>query len=240
MAIERKNRGEVVAMAGFDTNASNRIVNEVRAYWEGLRQGQDVPMRSDIDPRGIENALEYAFIVERIARGMARLRLAGMHLNDLMGMEVRGMPLSAMFAPIGRKRLAEALASCFDGPNVVEMTLEAETGMGKPPMTAKLILLPLKSDLGDINRAIGCLVSEGQIGRTPRRFDMCSMSLSPVVAGASVQRRLPELVTPMVPVAAPAEAGAELKTDELLAEEPNKLEHLSPVERRAMIRLVQD
>ena len=54
-----------------------------------------MPRRAEIDPRGIENALEYAFILERIAPGMARIRLAGIHLSDLMGMEVRGMPLTS-------------------------------------------------------------------------------------------------------------------------------------------------
>ena len=34
-----------------------------------------------------------------------------------------------------------------------------------------MLLLPLKSDLGDTSRALGCLVSDGKIGRTPRRFD---------------------------------------------------------------------
>ncbi|MEM1421046.1 MAG: PAS domain-containing protein, partial [Pseudomonadota bacterium] len=53
----------------------------VEAYWEGLRAGRLVPRRADVDPRGIDQALEYSFILERIAPGMARFRLAGMHLN---------------------------------------------------------------------------------------------------------------------------------------------------------------
>lgn len=240
-------------MAGFDKSSGNRVVSEVRAYWEALRQGRDVPMRSDIDPRGIENALEYAFIVERIAPGMARFRLAGMHLNDLMGMEVRGMPLTAMFAPVGRKRIAEALEACFNGPNVVEMTLEAESGVGKPPMTAKLILLPLKSDLGDVNRAIGCLVSDGPIGRTPRRFELRSVSLSPVVAGASVQRGLPQAVAPVIAGFTETPAGFQpmprqtgLTTVGAIpggmqspAAQKRITEGLSPEERRAMMRVVR-
>ena len=247
------NLGKVVAMAGFDKGPGHRVMAEVRAYWEALRKGRDVPVRSDIDPRGIENALEHAFIIERIAPGMARFRLAGMHLNDLMGMEVRGMPLTAMFSPVGRKRVAEALEACFNGPNVVEMTLEAESGIGKPPMTAKLLLLPLKSDLGDVNRAIGCLIADGQIGRTPRRFELRTVSLSPVVAGASVQRGTPEPVAPVIAgfsetpagfqpaprKSGPTTVGANPGAMSVTAAQKRVTENLSPQERRAMMRVVR-
>jgi len=243
----------VISMAGFEKAHGVRISAALRAYWEALRKGRDVPMRSEIDPRGIETALEYAFIIERIAPGMARLRIAGMHLNDLMGMEVRGMPLTALFAPIGRKTVAEALEACFNGPNVVEMVLQAETGMGKPPMSARLILLPLKSDLGDVNRALGCLIADGQIGRTPRRFEVTAVSLSPVVAGAPVPCSLPEPVTPIIAQAsttadsprpqprlqAPSRPDfKELDLQSASQKASQKAAPLTPEERRAMMRIV--
>ncbi len=71
------------------------MLAEVRAYWEGLRVAGDLPRRDQIDPRGIAGALENTFLLERVAPGIARFRLAGMQLHDLMGMDVRGMPLSA-------------------------------------------------------------------------------------------------------------------------------------------------
>ncbi len=81
----RKHGGNVITMSGYQQETRFRALSQVEAYWEGLRQGRDVPMRSDIDPRGIEDALEYAFILERIAPGLARLRVAGSHLSDVMG-----------------------------------------------------------------------------------------------------------------------------------------------------------
>ena len=256
---------KVISLAGVNKGPGNRVMAEVRAYWEALRDGRDVPMRSDIDPRGIENALEYAFILERIAPGMARFRLAGMHLNELMGMEVRGMPLTAMFAPVGRKRIAEAMEACFTGVSVVEMVLQAETGVGKPPMTAKLLILPLKSDLGDVNRAIGCLIAEGPIGRTPRRFEAVSVSVVPVVAGASVQRSLPQPVSPVMKGFAESGKGfapaprietprietgrVETRLDATRLEAARlelterraaaEVKSLSPEERRAMLRVIR-
>ena len=70
-----------------------RILADLRSYWDSLRKGRAVPDRADVEPKGIRRALDYAFILERIAPGAARFRLAGRHLVDLMGMEVRGMPV---------------------------------------------------------------------------------------------------------------------------------------------------
>ncbi|MGB3177713.1 MAG: PAS domain-containing protein [Albidovulum sp.] len=159
-------------------------ISEVRGYWEALRDGRQAPFRSEIDPRGIERSLEYAFVLERVAPQVARFRLAGMHLSDLMGMEVRGMPITAFFAPNARAQLAQSVEAVFSGPNTAEILLEAETAFGKPSLQAKLLILPLRSDLGDVTRALGCLVSDGQIGRTPRRFNISECRMEPIPSGA--------------------------------------------------------
>ena len=174
----------VVALNGARPAMRFPVLAEVRAYWEALRNDRPVPKRSEIDPRGIERALENTFLLERIAPGMARFRLAGMHLNDLMGMEVRGMPLTSFFTPAGREQLTLILETVFAGPGIVELSLLGERGIGKPVLEAKLLILPLRSDLGDITRALGCLESFGPIGREPRRFDIVSLK-STAIARAS-------------------------------------------------------
>ena len=178
--------GNVVSLSNYQTNIQFPVIREVEAYWEGLRHGRHLPLRSEVDPRGIERALEYAFILERIAPGIARFRLAGMHLNDLMGMEVRGMPITAFFRPESRKSISLALEHLFEKPQKIEMDLSAERGIGKPPLDARLLMLPLRSDLGDVSRALGCLVTVGQIGRTPRRFEVREGSYSDLTTQAPV------------------------------------------------------
>ncbi|MFI0395155.1 PAS domain-containing protein [Paracoccus jiaweipingae] len=162
------------------------ICNRLRDHWCGLRQGAAVPERSQIQPQAIRPLLDYAFILERIAPGAARFRLAGRHLVDLMGMEVRGMPLCAMMNPTSRGRLADILESVFKAPQIAELMLDSPADYGRPALTGRLLLLPLRSDLGDITRALGCLVAEGQMGRAPRRFDLSDTALSPVITGAKV------------------------------------------------------
>jgi len=164
----------VIDMTSFLHDHRHPSIREVEAYWQGLRAGRLVPRRSEVDPRGIERSLEFAFILERIAPGLARMRIAGSHLSDLMGMEVRGMPLSTFFDPAGRNLFGDVLEQVFSAPATAELVLNAERGIGKPAIDARMILLPLKSDLGDISRALGCLSTQGTIGRTPRRFEIVS------------------------------------------------------------------
>ncbi|SLN40657.1 PAS domain protein [Aquimixticola soesokkakensis] len=206
-------------------------LKEVEAYWEGLRKGRPVPARSDIDPRGMQSALEYAFILERIAPGVARFRLAGMHLTDLMGMEVRGMPLTAMFTPESRTKIAAALEAVFEGPQISQITLTGERGIGRGPLEAQLLLCPLKSDLGDVNRVLGCFQSHGAIGRQPRRFDVSEVIARDILSDSAT----PDL-TPQGTID-PAEAPRPTRTPQGFAEAKRGF---GPERARPPLRLVHN
>ena len=156
------------------------MIAEVRGYWEGLRKGNALPRRDQIDPRGLRGALQGTFLLERIAPGVGRLRIAGMNFADLLGMDGRGMPLSALFDPMSRSRLGNLLDACFLRPAVLEMTMVSETGLGRPALSARMILLPVACDDGRSEMALGCLALSGQIGRQPRRMGIAAASCSPV------------------------------------------------------------
>lgn len=147
-----------------------QALQDVRAYWEAMRQGGRLPRRDDINPRGMASALEQVFLVEQIAPTHGRLRLAGMGLSDLLGMDVRGMPVTALLEPVARAQLSEALGGLFRGDHILDLWLEAERGIGRPPLTARMLLLPLIGSHGEPDLALGCLCSKGSIGRAPRRF----------------------------------------------------------------------
>lgn len=147
-------------------------IAQVRAYWEGLRDEGGIPLRAQINPRGLESALSSTFLIERVAPGIARFRIAGMEFADVMGVEVRGLPLSAMFTPTARPALTEALEQVFARPATLALDLVATAGLGRPAMTARLIVLPLLDDAGQCTLALGCLGLTGNIGRSPRRFDI--------------------------------------------------------------------
>ena len=182
-----------VTMVDFRRAQRFEGIAALEAYWQSVRGERMVPLRSDIDPRGIESALDFSFIVERVTAGVVRFRLAGSQLNELMGMDVRGMPITSFFGASSRAELLDAIEHVFDGPEVVEMKLESAEGAGKPAMTGQMILLPLKSDLGDISRAIGCFPTRGPMGRAPRRFELSGgiqrRPLRDTEATAVIQRR---------------------------------------------------
>lgn len=215
---------------------------QLRAYWEALRGLRLVPLRSELDPRGIQSALEHTFVIERISPQAARIRLAGIRLNALMGLELRGMPLTAMFTPAGRERLAQMTEACFSQPAIVSADLQAETGFGRPALGARLLMLPLRSDLGDISRALGCLVTTGEIGRSPRRFSVLAERIQPLQGLAQGETRAdplrlaqpqpqPMMLPPGLAASQSPFAGPDGAT--------RPLAQLSPEERRALLRVVR-
>lgn len=156
-------------------------LSQLDAYWNGLRGNRLMPQRSEIDPRGLKGCLEYCFVLERIAPGLARMRVAGSHLGDLMGMEVRGMPISSFLSPDSRDPFGQALEEVFEVPCTATIELSSETGLGRPPLAGRMILMPVRSDLGDVSRILGGFVTDGSdMGRAPRRFNVDHISLTPI------------------------------------------------------------
>jgi hypothetical protein len=192
---EEERRAGVVELSDRARDLRYPMLGRVERYWTALRGARLAPARSEVDPRRIEDALEYAFILERIAPGMARFRLAGMHLNDLMGMEVRGMPLTTFFEPEARREVGEALEAVFERPAITRLDLGGEVGFGRTALEGRMLLLPLKSDFGEVTRVLGCLGTHGRIGRTPRRFHVTGAQVEPLAPG-------------LAPVPAGAPAGA--------------------------------
>ena len=170
-------------------------IQRVEAYWESLRRGRLVPLRSEIDPRGLSGVLENAFVLERIAAGLARFRVAGSQFTKMMGMEVRGMPISAAFTPDGRTKLSDALEAVFAEPACVTLDCVSETGIGRPPLSARMVLLPLRCDLGEVSRVLGALALDGEVGRTPRRLDVAGIEHR-TLTGYAEAPVIPARVTP--------------------------------------------
>ncbi|WP_431299938.1 PAS domain-containing protein [Tabrizicola sp. BL-A-41-H6] len=144
----------------------------VRGYWEALRTDGGIPLRAAIDPRGLSGALDRVFLAERIGAGLAQVRLSGTRVNELSGMDVRGLPLSCLFHPDARGELSRVVEGVFKGPRGAELHLTARKELGRPLLAARLLLLPLLDRAGDCTLLLGCIDIGGEIGRAPRRFDI--------------------------------------------------------------------
>lgn len=161
--------------------AQNPAAERLEAYWSDLaRKAGGVPRRADIDPRAIDTGLSDIFLIERIAPGLARFRVAGTGLSELMNMDVRGMPLSTFILPADREEFAAALTALFERPAKLRLGLRGAPGLGQPRLTGRMLLLPLCDDAGAVSRAIGCLVTSGSAGRAPRRFRLTGTRVAPV------------------------------------------------------------
>ncbi|WP_027243904.1 PAS domain-containing protein [Leisingera daeponensis] len=191
---------KVVSMNRFRKGGPLSPLRQAEAYWTALRRGDDVPSRSQIDPRGLENILSHTFILERIAPGIARFRLAGSLVNGMAGMEVRGMPITAFFTTDARKQLSSAMEHMFETPAIVELELQIEAPRLRTPREARMLMLPLRSDLGDISRVLGVLVADDGETVTSQRFSISSIEMRAVskatgTAGFKAKPR-PDAATP--------------------------------------------
>ncbi|MDO9637668.1 MAG: PAS domain-containing protein [Pseudotabrizicola sp.] len=180
---------------GSDHRGPGRIAG-LRAYWEALRSGDHLPRRDRVDPRGLADALEHSFLIERIAPGIARFRIAGTAYNDLMGMDVRGMPLSCLFLGASRDRLPLDLERVFRAPSILTLDLRAEVGLIRSGLTGRMQILPMLDQDGAATLAIGCLDLTGTIGRAPRRFEVTQAALEPLTTTTPVQDSTPALPQP--------------------------------------------
>lgn len=176
--------GKVLHLDRFRTAQSQSPLRQAEAYWTALCGETDVPKRSRIDPRGLVGALPYAFIAERIAPGIARFRLAGQKISASVGTEVAGMPISALFSGAARPQLAEHLEHVFTAPAIAELTLHRKLRFARKPVVSHMLLLPLRSEFGAIDRALGILLDQNP-GDKPLSvsFDIAAATFRPIGSG---------------------------------------------------------
>jgi hypothetical protein len=151
-------------------------LNELEQYWSSLPRTRGVPLRKDVDPVAMGALLEDSFILERVAPGVARIRVAGRNIAKLVGIEPRGLPLTAVLLPDARAAMVYYIEAAFNGPSIVELPLESPRAVGQPQLQGKIMLLPLRDDHGRVSRVLGVLVMSGRRGIGGRRFKNCDRS----------------------------------------------------------------
>ncbi|MFQ1702618.1 PAS domain-containing protein [Loktanella agnita] len=146
------------------------VLQSLEKYWQALRHAQRIPSRNDIEPSQIDRALPHAFILQRVAPGIARMRVAGQQLHDLLKMDARGMPISTFFVPDARDQLAGLIEAAFTEPAIICAPLTSPGSLVRPSLTGNMMLLPLRDDKGETSRILGAIVTDGPASTRPRRF----------------------------------------------------------------------
>ena len=142
---------------------------KLKSYWDTLRDGRIAPYRAELDPRRFDDVLAHMFILEQLSPNQVRVRLGGQDLCEMMGMEVRGMPPEAFVDAPHRADFQRHLTTVLAGPAVCELDLGAVDARGRP-MEARMLLLPLRSDFGEVSRILGCVVTDRKPVRAPVNF----------------------------------------------------------------------
>lgn len=172
--LETGRGAAVISIAGYRAGHELDALDTIERYWQQIRQTQGTPpARPQLDPRGFSKALSNCFVAEAVAPCHLRLRVAGQHLHELMGMDMRGMPLSALLLPESRPELERRIESLLDGSGTpVRLGLISPRSYGRQALFAGLLLLPLARENGLPPRILGALSAVGTVGWTPRRFQI--------------------------------------------------------------------
>lgn len=193
---------------------SDPILDSLKQYWEKLRAGRLAPYRSEIDPRQFEHALENMFILELVDDNVVRVRLAGMRLCELMGMEVRGMSPETFVMQEDRARFGTLVQQVAQTPAVVEIALETVDFRGRSG-TAYMLLMPLRNDFGEITRILGCISDHGEDFDAPVRFRITQVTTDEIPSGkAGVTPPHPGFSEPRTRYEAAPQRGPQLRAIE--------------------------
>lgn len=156
----------------FADPAGEELIKTVYSYWKQLRAGNALPRRQDIAPSDIDAALPFCFIAQRMAPGVARMRVAGQSLRELLNMDARGMPLSAFITADAHAELACHVDAAFSDPAIIELALASPRTLTKPAISGRLLLLPLRESDDAATRLFGALVTDRPNKLRMRRFDL--------------------------------------------------------------------
>jgi len=162
-----------------------RILNQLEAYWEALRPEGGLPSRDDVNPRGIEDALDYSFLLARSHSGEAVFRVAGERLGELFGVPLERVPMSVLFSRECQPQLAKGLKSVFEAPGILRAELLSASNLMRPELTAHLLIMPLQPQIGEQSLALGALHIDGIVGKPPRQFTQISLNLTRIVLDQS-------------------------------------------------------
>ncbi len=172
--------GNIVNLTGRRKARSDPAREAVDRHWNAIRRDDGVPLRDDIDPARMLDALDRLILIERIAPRQARIRIAGQRVNDLLGMDLRGMPLSCLIVPPARSWLGDCVETVFDMPAQVDLGLAAPRGVLRERVSAELVMLPLRDRSGLVSRALCYLDLPYRTPGAPLRMEISGERRTPV------------------------------------------------------------
>ena len=157
------------AMTHVDAPARD-LLRSLELDWRRMCGNQMTPTHVGLDPLALDDALPYAFVLRRVGPGQARFRIAGQKLHEMLRMDPRGLSFGTVFTETARDTLMELVEAAYTLPAIIAVPLEAQGGFGRKPVTATVLLLPMRDAQGEITRILGAIVPSGPLPRRALRF----------------------------------------------------------------------
>jgi hypothetical protein len=146
------------------------LLEETWRYWSSLRSGGDVPERTRIEPASMSLILGHSMILDRLRPNMVRVRVGGRVMNDMMGMDVRGLPFRAFFEIAERDKAVALVETVFTDPATLELDLTCAAPEGT--VHARMLVLPLRDRQDRVSKALSCIAVDRIDGLPPHRFSI--------------------------------------------------------------------
>ena len=125
-------------------------------YWTALRGDRQLPRRDEIRPADIHALLPEIFILQRQVDGAVRFRLAGTHVCDLFGQELRDQHFATLWLGEGRQEIADVAGQVMTHCAPMLLSSSGATGAGDR-LDVEVLLVPLASPDGKGDRVLGAL-----------------------------------------------------------------------------------
>lgn len=127
---------------------------ELFAYWNRIRGSEPAPRRSDIEPGDIRRVLPDTFILEVIAAGNQRVRLAGTRMCSLYGREIKGSNFLDLWSDADRATIAGAAERVSEDAAGVVIEVDLVSARDRTA-ACEFLLLPLRHGVGSHDRILG-------------------------------------------------------------------------------------
>ena len=132
----------------------NRGTRALYEYWQSAKGSQEVPSRTNIEPRGLKEVLPWVFILEHVDRELSPFRLAGTGLCDQYGQELRGTNFLSLWLGDCRRTMRSLIDNVVLMPAGAFIEFEAQSRLhGRT--SGEIVLLPLCDANGDVHQVLG-------------------------------------------------------------------------------------
>lgn len=124
-------------------------------YWTDLTGARPAPYRSEVTAANLgRDVAANSFVLENLGDGNIRFRVAGANLRDLFGLDPRGMSALSVFTEDQKPRFRALVEAALERPCLGLASCVAANPLGDETQV-ELLLAPLRSDFGEMNRVLG-------------------------------------------------------------------------------------